>query len=82
MRTIAMLPVRNDAWVLPHSLACLSGFCDHILVGDRQSDDELRAICARFPKVAVIDAPVSSAPSVRNLRFVAAPSAIATWFWS
>jgi Glycosyl transferase family 2 len=55
MKIIAMLPVRNDAWVLPHSLACLSGFCDHILISDRQSEDGLRAICSRFPKVAVID---------------------------
>ena len=28
MKIIALMPVRNEAWVLPHSLACLSAFCD------------------------------------------------------
>ena len=36
MKIIALLPVRNEAWVLPHSLACLSAFCDVILVNDQQ----------------------------------------------
>src|SRR3954469_10848048 len=62
-----MLPVRNDAWVLPHSLACLSGFCDHILISDRQSEDHLRAICSRFPKVTVIDS--TSDSRIREQRW-------------
>ena len=55
MKVIALLPVRNEAWVLPHSLACLSGFCDVILISDRDSDDDLRAICGRFPKAVVLE---------------------------
>ena len=55
MKVIAMMPVRNDGWVLPHSLACLSGFCDVILVSDRQSEDDTRAVCRRFPKVVVLE---------------------------
>jgi hypothetical protein len=55
VKIIALLPVRNEAWVLPHSLACLSGFCDVILISDRGSDDDLRAICGRFPKAVVLE---------------------------
>jgi hypothetical protein len=51
MKVIAMMPVRNEAWILPHSLACLSAFCDVILVSDQDSEDESREIC-RVPRVA------------------------------
>ena len=59
MRIIALLPVKNEAWVLEHTLACLSGFCDVILVNDQQSEDNSRDIGRRFPKVAWIDSPDS-----------------------
>ena len=49
MKIITLMPVRNEAWVLPHSLACLSAFCDVILVSDQSSEDESREICRRFP---------------------------------
>jgi hypothetical protein len=55
MRVIAMMPARNEAWVIEHSLACLSQFCDVILVSDRNSDDATRQICARFPKTVVLE---------------------------
>ena len=55
MKIIALLPVRNEAWVLPHSLACLSAFCDVVLVNDQNSEDESREICRRFPKVVLIE---------------------------
>ena len=60
MKIIALMPVRNEAWILPHSLACLSAFCDVVLVGDRQSDDATREICGRFPKAVIVDAPARS----------------------
>jgi hypothetical protein len=56
MRTIALLPVLNEAWVLPHTLACLSAFCDVIIVNDQRSDDRSREICQTFPKVIVLEA--------------------------
>ena len=59
MKIIALLPVKNEAWVLPHTLACLSGFCDVILVHDQQSTDGSRDIAAQFPKVVWIDSPDS-----------------------
>lgn len=55
-----MMPVRNEDWVIEHSLSCLSGFCDVILVGDRRSDDSTRDICRRFPSAVVVDAPEAS----------------------
>lgn len=55
MKVIAMVPARNEAWVIEHSLACLSKFCDVILVSDRNSDDGTREICQRFPKVVILD---------------------------
>jgi glycosyltransferase involved in cell wall biosynthesis len=59
MRIIAMVPVRNEEWVLPHSLAALSGFCDVILVSDRGSTDGSLAIYRQFPKVVVLNAPLA-----------------------
>jgi hypothetical protein len=49
VKIIALLPVKNEAWVLEHTLASLSGFCDVILVNDQQSTDGSRSIAARFP---------------------------------
>jgi len=57
VKIIALLPVRNEAWVLPHSLACLSGFCDVVIVNDQDSEDESREICRRFPKVVLLASP-------------------------
>jgi hypothetical protein len=55
MKIIGLLPVRDEAWVLPHSLACLSAFCDVVLVSDQHSGDASRDICRRFPKVVVLE---------------------------
>jgi len=55
MKVIALLPVRNEAWVLRDALSCLSAFCDVILVGDQNSDDESRAISRSFPKVHLLE---------------------------
>ena len=55
MKVIALLPVRNESWVLRHSLACLSGFCDVVLVGDQASTDRSRDICREFPNVVLLE---------------------------
>ena len=49
MKIIALLPVRNEAWVLHHSLTCLSAFCDVVLVNDQASEDASRDICRHYP---------------------------------
>ena len=46
MKIIALVPVRNEAWVLEHSLTCWSGFCDVVIVNDQKSTDETREIAA------------------------------------
>jgi glycosyltransferase involved in cell wall biosynthesis len=55
VRVIALLPVKNEAWIIEHTLASLSGFCDVILVNDQQSTDGTREIAARFPKAVWIE---------------------------
>jgi glycosyltransferase involved in cell wall biosynthesis len=55
MRVIALMPVRNESWVLGQSLDCLSGFCDVVIVSDQSSEDDSREICRRFPKVIVLE---------------------------
>jgi Glycosyl transferase family 2 len=54
MKVIGLMPVRNEAWVLRHSLSCLSGFCDVVFVHDQSSQDASRDICRDFPKVHLI----------------------------
>ncbi|HET9274783.1 MAG TPA: glycosyltransferase family 2 protein [Gemmatimonadales bacterium] len=56
-RLVVLAPVRNEAWILERFLAVTSTFADLILVADQGSTDGSRAICARFPKVQVIDNP-------------------------
>ena len=55
MKIIALLPVRNEAWVLEHSLSCLSAFCDVVIVSDQGSTDGSQDICRRFPKAVLLD---------------------------
>ena len=50
MKIIGLVPVRNEAWILPHSLASLSGFCDVVIVSDQNSDDRSREICRTLSK--------------------------------
>jgi len=59
MKIIALLPVLNEAWILPHALGCLSAFCDVVIVNDQHSDDGSREICRTFPKVVLLESPES-----------------------
>lgn len=47
MKIIALLPVKNEAWVLRHCLTSLS-FCDEILAIDDSSTDNTLAILKEF----------------------------------
>ena len=58
MKIIGLVPVRNEAWILPHSLACLTGFCDVVIVSDQDSEDDSRDICRRFANVVVLESRV------------------------
>jgi hypothetical protein len=55
-RIIAMMPVRNEDWILDRTIRTRCSFCDVILVANQRSTDETRVILKRHaPKVVVID---------------------------
>lgn len=57
-KIIALLPVRNEAWIIGRTLAALTAFCDHIIVADQSSTDGTLDILSTFPeKVTVINNP-------------------------
>lgn len=56
-KIIVITPVRNEAWVLEAFLTHCSSWADHIIIADQYSTDGSREICARFPKVTLIDNP-------------------------
>ncbi len=55
MRLIAMVPVKNEEWILPTTLGSFQQFFDVVIVADQQSTDGSRAVYARYPHVVVID---------------------------
>jgi glycosyltransferase involved in cell wall biosynthesis len=55
MNIIALIPIRNEAWVLETSLSNISEWADYIIVADQMSTDRSREICSKFPKVRLID---------------------------
>lgn len=54
-KIVVVTPVKNEEWILERFLTVTSLFADHILVADQQSVDRSRVICARFPKVHVVE---------------------------
>lgn len=60
MRVIAAVPARNEAWVLPTTLASLHESFDVIIVADQQSTDDTAEICARFSKVVRVENPADN----------------------
>lgn len=54
MKKIAVMPVKNEEWILEYTLECASLFFDHIIVADQNSTDRTPEICNRFPKVIYI----------------------------
>jgi glycosyltransferase involved in cell wall biosynthesis len=61
MRIIALMPVRNEAWILDRTLRTLSSFCDAIIVADQRSTDGTRDILRQHaPKIVMLDNPEDS----------------------
>lgn len=54
MEKIVVIPVKNEAWILPLSLACHSLWADKIIVADQNSEDNTVEICQQFQKVKLI----------------------------
>lgn len=51
MKIFAVIPTRNDAWILPTVLSTVSLWADQIIVADENSWDSTEDVCKRFPKV-------------------------------
>lgn len=85
MKILGLMPVRNDAWVLEHSLRALAGFCDWIIVSDQSSDDGSREICRRFPKVVLIESAEARVCEAARWQLVDAARAYDgcnLWWWN
>ncbi len=55
MKTIALMPIKNEDWILPISLHNLSKICDHIIIADQQSTDKSLEICRQFKNISIIE---------------------------
>lgn len=55
MKKIAIVPVKNEDWILEKTLTALSLFCDHIIVGDAGSWDRTRQIIDACPKAVFVN---------------------------
>lgn len=55
MKIIALLPVKNEAWILNHTLGQISQFADHIIIADQNSTDGSKEIYKKHPKVKVFN---------------------------
>jgi len=57
MKKIVLLPVKNESWILRHTLHNFSSFADAIIIADQNSTDGSLEIYKGFPKVTVINNP-------------------------
>jgi hypothetical protein len=71
-KIIVLVPVRNEAWILPTFLECASLWADHIIVADQLSEDRSRELAAGFPKVTLIDNPSATFSEVERQRLLIA----------
>ncbi|NLZ74798.1 glycosyltransferase family 2 protein [Candidatus Falkowbacteria bacterium] len=53
MKIIALLPIKNEAWVLSACLGSLSLIADEIIILDDNSSDDYKDILSKFPKAIV-----------------------------
>lgn len=56
---ICLTPVKNEAWILGRFLKCASLWADQIIIADQSSDDGSREIALSYPKVTLIDNPMT-----------------------
>jgi len=55
LKTITLMPVKNEAWIIRKTLTALSQFCDLIIVADQGSTDGTSDILNSFEKVHVVE---------------------------
>src|SRR5690349_6092944 len=56
MKIIALMPAKNESWILPTTLPQLKRFVDHIILLDGHSDDSTVAL-ARSHGVEILEQP-------------------------
>ena len=54
MKTILVMPVKNEEWILEKNLSCASLWADSVIIADQDSTDKTLEIIKKFPKVVVI----------------------------
>lgn len=57
MKTIILIPTKNEEWILESTLKNTSPHVDLIIVADQNSTDRTVEICNKFPNVKVINNP-------------------------
>ncbi|MES3005350.1 MAG: glycosyltransferase [Patescibacteria group bacterium] len=57
MKTIVLIPTKNEEWILESTLKNTAPYVDFIIVADQKSTDKTVEICKRFPNVRIIDNP-------------------------
>jgi glycosyltransferase involved in cell wall biosynthesis len=57
MKTIVLMPVKNEDWIIESTLKNTSPFVDHIIVADQRSTDSTIEICKKFNNVEIIQNP-------------------------
>lgn len=57
MKTIVLIPVKNEEWILEHTLRNTAPFVDHIIIADQNSTDKTVDICNKFQNVKVVQNP-------------------------
>ena len=69
-KIVVLTPVRDEAWILERFLLATCEVADHVLVLDQKSEDGSREICARFPKVTVIENPTGDYSETARSRLL------------
>ncbi len=52
---IALVPVRNEAWILHRFLQCTLLWADHVIIADQNSDDGSAEIARSYSRVTVVE---------------------------
>jgi glycosyltransferase involved in cell wall biosynthesis len=57
MKTIVLIPAKNEEWILESTLRNTAPHVDLIIIADQNSTDKTVEICKKFPNVTVINNP-------------------------
>jgi hypothetical protein len=55
MKTVVLMPIRNERWMLRYNLPNILAWADHVIIADQHSTDGSRELYAQFPDIRVVD---------------------------